>query len=182
MTIYHKHHIIPKHIGGSNDPSNLVLLTIEEHAETHRILYEEHGRWQDYIAWKSLSKQMSSSEATKLAQILGNLGKITSEKTKEKLRKINLGKKHTIETKTKQSLANKGRTPHNKGKHNTEEQKQKISQKLSKCWEVVYPDGKIIQVKNMDKFCKENGLFKSNMYKVSYGKQKHHKGFICRQL
>lgn len=26
MAIKHKHHIIPKHAGGSNDPSNLVTL------------------------------------------------------------------------------------------------------------------------------------------------------------
>lgn len=29
----HKHHIIPKHMGG----------TIEEHAEAHRQLYEKYG-------------------------------------------------------------------------------------------------------------------------------------------
>ena len=33
--VYHKHHIIPKHIGGTDDPSNLVDLTIEEHAEAN---------------------------------------------------------------------------------------------------------------------------------------------------
>jgi hypothetical protein len=33
--IIHKHHIIPKHAGGTNDPSNLVELTIEQHAEAH---------------------------------------------------------------------------------------------------------------------------------------------------
>lgn len=40
----HKHHIIPKHAGGSDDPSNIVVLTVEEHAEAHRKLYEKHGR------------------------------------------------------------------------------------------------------------------------------------------
>ncbi len=64
----HKHHIIPKHMGGSNDPSNLVELTIEEHAEAHRKLYEEYGRWQDEIAWKALSGQISRQDAIKLSQ------------------------------------------------------------------------------------------------------------------
>ncbi len=50
----HKHHIIPKHAGGSNDPSNIIELTIEEHAEAHRKLYEQYGRWQDRVAWLSL--------------------------------------------------------------------------------------------------------------------------------
>ena len=59
----HKHHIAPKHMGGSDDPSNLVELTIEEHAEAHKKLWEEHGRWQDKIAWKTLSGQINIQEA-----------------------------------------------------------------------------------------------------------------------
>lgn len=31
----HVHHIIPKHMGGSNEPSNLVELSIDDHAEAH---------------------------------------------------------------------------------------------------------------------------------------------------
>jgi hypothetical protein len=59
----HIHHIVPKHMGGSNDPSNLIELTVEEHAEAHRILWEKHGKWQDKIAWKTLSGQISIQEA-----------------------------------------------------------------------------------------------------------------------
>ena len=33
-----KHHIIPKSLGGSNDPSNLVRLTAKEHFICHRLL------------------------------------------------------------------------------------------------------------------------------------------------
>lgn len=33
----HRHHKVPRHMGGTDDPDNLVLLTIEEHAEAHRI-------------------------------------------------------------------------------------------------------------------------------------------------
>lgn len=61
----HKHHIIPRHAGGSNDPDNIVELTVEEHAEAHRVLYEEHGRWQDYIAWKGLSGMLPIDELKK---------------------------------------------------------------------------------------------------------------------
>lgn len=44
----HKHHVIPKHMGGTDHPSNLVTLTVEEHAEAHRILWEKYGHWQIY--------------------------------------------------------------------------------------------------------------------------------------
>lgn len=41
-------------MGGSNEPSNLIELTIAEHAEAHRVLFEEHGKIEDKIAWLTL--------------------------------------------------------------------------------------------------------------------------------
>ena len=62
MNIYHKHHIVPRHMGGTDDPSNLVQLTVEEHAAAHLKLYEEHGKREDYIAWKMLCGQMKMGD------------------------------------------------------------------------------------------------------------------------
>ena len=58
----HTHHKIPKHAGGTDDPLNLVELTIEEHAEAHRKLYEQYSRWQDYVAWKGLVGLITAEE------------------------------------------------------------------------------------------------------------------------
>ena len=68
MTIYHKHHIVPKHMGGSDDPSNLIKLTIEEHAAAHLNLYNEHGWHQDLVAYRMLLGQVSKAEAIKELQ------------------------------------------------------------------------------------------------------------------
>ena len=68
MTIYtHKHHIIPRHMGGSDDPSNLVELTVEEHAQAHLELYEKYGNPYDEIAYRMLKGQIKSDEARRLA-------------------------------------------------------------------------------------------------------------------
>ena len=53
----HIHHIIPRHMGGSDDPENLIELTLEEHANAHLKLYEEHGNRYDLWAYKFLSGQ-----------------------------------------------------------------------------------------------------------------------------
>lgn len=58
----HKHHIIPKHMGGTNDPENIKSLSIEEHAEAHRLLYEEHGKIEDRLAWMGLSGMIGRDE------------------------------------------------------------------------------------------------------------------------
>lgn len=67
----HKHHIIPKHMGGTDSPENIIECTVEEHAEHHRQLWLEHGHEWDRIAWLSLSGQINVSEAKRLAQLEG---------------------------------------------------------------------------------------------------------------
>ena len=64
----HKHHIIPKHIGGTDDPSNFVELSVADHAEAHKTLYEQHGRWQDYVAWQGLAKLSPKEELVRIRQ------------------------------------------------------------------------------------------------------------------
>src|SRR4051812_14269327 len=68
MTTMHRHHIIPRHMGGIDDPSNIQVLTIADHAEAHRKLYEQHGFWQDKLAWLGLSGAISKQEAARIAR------------------------------------------------------------------------------------------------------------------
>lgn len=112
-------------MGGSDDPSNLIELTVEEHAEAHRLLWEKHGRWQDEIAWKALSGQISKSEINYYLLVERNLGqnnpmfgkvgymrgKKHTNETKQKIKEARAKQKiiHSDETKQKISLSNKGR-------------------------------------------------------------------------
>jgi hypothetical protein len=58
----HLHHIIPRHVGGTDDPSNLIYLSVEEHAAAHEELYNQHGRLGDLVAWQCLSGKTTFSE------------------------------------------------------------------------------------------------------------------------
>jgi len=73
----HSHHIIPKHAGGPNEPLNLKELSIFEHAEAHRILYEEYGRAADRMAWRMLSGKTEEKEDLRKA--------VANEKLHEKI-------------------------------------------------------------------------------------------------
>jgi hypothetical protein len=99
MTIYHKHHIVPKHMGGTDDPSNLVELTVEEHAEAHRKLYEQYGLWQDKVAWKGLSGMIGKEEI--MREISRQNGKINGKR--------NAGRKHSEESRKKMSASHTGK-------------------------------------------------------------------------
>lgn len=105
----HKHHIIPKHMGGSNDPSNLVELTVEEHAEAHRVLWETHGKWQDFLAWKALSGQITSDDLRRELARLSRLGRQLTEDTKNKIRKARALQVFSVETRQKMSNSRRGK-------------------------------------------------------------------------
>jgi len=87
----HKHHKIPKHSGGSDDPENIVYLTPEEHAEAHKKLYEETGNKYDFLAWKGLAGQIGKDEILK--QIYSENGKKAAKKNFPKI-PWNKGKKN----------------------------------------------------------------------------------------
>lgn len=69
--ITHLHHIIPRHAGGTDDPSNLIRLTIPEHADAHRTLYEEFGREEDRLAWMALSGMIGKEQIIREAMLIG---------------------------------------------------------------------------------------------------------------
>lgn len=91
----HKHHIVPRHAGGSDSQDNIIELTVEEHAEAHKKLWEQHGMWQDYIAWQGLSGRIGKEEIIRERARLANLGRqpwhknkkigLRSEETKRKI-------------------------------------------------------------------------------------------------
>jgi len=120
----HQHHIIPRHVGGSDDPNNLVLLSVEEHAEAHRLLFEKHGYQADRCAWKGLSALIGKEDFLVERARLGGLTQYLSKDEQSKL------------IKQGQSLSNKkwgGSTPKEGNgfykKHHTPESKQAMREK-----------------------------------------------------
>ncbi len=100
---FHKHHIVPKHSGGSDDPANLVYLHPIDHAIFHKLRYMQTKHPGD--AW-AFNRIMSSEEEDKF----NCLSYVRSKETREKLSKANMGKKLSLETKKKLSDLKVGNT------------------------------------------------------------------------
>lgn len=123
---FHKHHILPKHAGGTDDPSNIIKVNVALHAFLHKILHEEYGRWQDKIAYECLSGHISREEAIRQAQSLGQKGRPRTQKQIDTLVERNrkrcgpnhhfFGKKRPPETIQKMSNSHLGQIPWNKGR------------------------------------------------------------------
>ena len=167
--VYHNHHIIPKHMGGSDDPSNLVKFTIKEHALAHKKLWEEFGKEEDEIAYRMLSGQITITEAKLRAKLLGAIrgGKISGNNRR--------GQKCSEQACKNMSI---GRI----GMKLTESHISNVVNKVSKNWEFISPSGELFIIKNKAEFCRENNLTPNLLTLVAQGKQTHHKGWKCRKL
>ena len=119
--VKHKHHIIPRHAGGTDDPSNIVELTVEEHAEAHKLLFKKYNKWQDEVAWKGLSGQIATAEINQIKNSERQRGEKNHMYGKPGPMR---GKKHTLESKDKIKAARKKQII----KH-SEETKKKIGDK-----------------------------------------------------
>jgi hypothetical protein len=147
------HHIIPRAFSGTDDPSNLVELTAREHFIAHRLLAKifpnscmVHVVWYLMNTKNELIGQITSrvyetlknEHSKRISTILK--GRIVSKETCEKLSKIKqeiekrrkeLGIPHPLEgiKRTKETCEKLSKI--HKGKVISEEQKKKISDKIS---------------------------------------------------
>lgn len=98
---YEKHHIIPKCVGGSDDNSNLVLLTAKEHYLAHKLLIKIYsGNRKIALAYhrmtfdKKHDQYICSRDYEYAKELISST--ICSEETRQKQRNKKMGKSAAI--------------------------------------------------------------------------------------
>ena len=181
--IKHIHHIIPKHVGGTDEESNLIELTIEEHANAHLKLYQQHGRLEDKLAWMGLSGQIGKDVI--LREIaMAQKGKKKPNGFGKKISIFRKSFKYSEQSKLKMSLAKKGKKLTQEhidktrrwGQKNSDYQKQRVSESLAKEYKLTDPNGKTFIIKNLRKYCIENNLDQGNMSRNLV------RGWMCKKI
>jgi len=132
----HIHHIIPKHMGGSDNPQNLIELSVEEHALAHKKLWEEHGKIEDYAAWKGLLGQIGKEEIFLLTSKIGgerNKGVEKSENHKKKISE-SLIKKYKEDQSYAERISDIMKGNSNSKNHSSDEYRNKQSQAMKEAW------------------------------------------------
>lgn len=137
-TMKHKHHIIPKHAGGTDELTNIIELSIEEHAEAHKQLFEKYNRWQDYVAWQGLSGLDENFDAVKMSIVEG--GKMGADKSNRRW--------SNPEEKIKQS---------NRMKLWASKRNYQKTWK-GKSYEITFPCGRTEIITGLSEWCLENNL------------------------
>jgi len=147
----HTHHIIPRHMGGTDAPSNLIKLTIEEHALAHFNLWKQYGHIEDKIAWQCLSGR-TITEKDRISLSKSGFKKFLSDKDK------------VFKWKCKISNTLKGR-----------KQSQIIKMKKSYAMKMLYKEGKIKPRKFNPEVLRQNYYSNNMAEKLAEGRRSSEK-------
>ena len=165
----HKHHIKPQYEGGSNDPSNLVLLTPLQHAMWHYAEWTRKGNWQDKLAFKSLVAQIRPGDVALETEIKEIRDQLTTKKTK-KPRPEEVRKKISASVKAYHESQGRKKIKKQRGRK-------------SKPIELKSPCGQFAFVFNSAKEAGEAlGLWDGNITKVARGEWTHTGGWAARYI
>ena len=154
-------------MGGSDEAENIVFLSVEEHAEAHRLLWEQHKKEEDYIAWKALSGQIQKMEATRMAIVNSNKTRVISQKTRNLIGKKSKGRQSKLNYVTPEETKDKIRKSVKKTHRETDYTKDR-----RQTYEIVFPNGSKETTNNIEKFCESN----ANVPSPSCIRTQHHRG------
>lgn len=120
---------MPRIFGGTNDPSNMVVLTFREHFIAHLILWKAYGDSMAYAFWM-MNNQAGWLTSRQYTQLRTELGHAHTEETKKKMSATRqaMHRKCSDDTKKKIGAGNKGKTSWAKGTTKSEETKKKMSE------------------------------------------------------
>lgn len=160
-----RHHILPKHAGGTEEESNFTYLSHREHIAAHWLLWKIHGRQGDLIAWTGNAKKQGHwkhTEESKKKMCEAQKGRKNqphSEETKRKMSAAHTGKKKSKEHIENLSKALRGRYREKSsqwGLKRTEESKKKMSERAKNRKVIVCPHCDTSATTNMTRWHFDN--------------------------
>tara|TARA_R110002074_G_scaffold246841_5_gene418880 strand:+ start:421 stop:1107 length:687 start_codon:yes stop_codon:yes gene_type:complete len=123
-----KHHIVMKALGGTDDLTNIAVLTAREHYLAHWLLHKIHRNKYTGAAWAAMTSNKNGSRyvsrtwaLAREAGVQSHIGSKRSLESREKMRIAALGRTHSEESKRKMSISRTGNLNHFYGKNHTEE-------------------------------------------------------------
>jgi hypothetical protein len=157
----HKHHIVPKHRGGTDDPSNLVEITPTQHAMFHFCEWKLWGDYKDFCAYKMILGDVKNPE-------------FRSARTK--------AFSHILVRKAREAGVFDYEMSRERGVKGNKSQRDKFEGEgrtiAEKSWILTKENGEKVEVTNLAKYCRENNLSNSHLCNVAKGNRKSHKGYI----
>ena len=165
LCIFEAHHIIPKCLGGSNKPYNLVKLTFKEHFIAHMLLWKisqkKYGINHRYTKKMLHAVMMMVNRQTKSSRLY--------ESARKHFSKSLTGSKHHLFGKKWKHTGQK--LLRYQGENNP-------AVKMRKEYKITFIDGRIITILGIRKFCQEYNYRRTSIREVMYGSLPSYKDVI----
>jgi len=123
-----KHHIIPKHSGGTNDKDNIIIISPKMHIALHKDRWKVLGEMGDYIAWKMMMGGIVYEEARREAARARMLRDNPAKRPEVRKKLSENNSQRRKEVRLKNSLAKKKLRADPSSTYNTEEYRKKRSE------------------------------------------------------
>jgi hypothetical protein len=200
---YESHHILPKSMGGSNKPENMVFLTAREHYITHLLLmkmpitkrdqYKMASAYQymskvrnDYTRGRYNSRLFEYHKAirSKLMseQMSGsgnpNYGKKASDEKRKRISEARIG----VNTNTVEGREAKRQKFLTNNPNYDPIAKAKTIEKNSKTYRITTPNGEELIIKNLNEWCKQNKVSPGNLCVGPNKEIRRSKGYTCEMI
>lgn len=160
LTTYtENHHIIPKSLGGGNDPTNMVKLTAREHFVCHlllpKMLTGVNKRNMTFAIWSILNRDHSRSRSRH--KVTSHIYERLKRQVASASSALHKGKLVSVETRNKISDSRKGKPGPNLGKPMSEEQKEKMRATIAENGRIISPEtvAKILETRKHYKHSEE---------------------------
>lgn len=160
------HHIIPRALGGDHSKENRIDLTAREHFICHLLLVKMVSGKYKYKMASALHKMTFSKNKNQL--------RIFTSQQYELVRKIHSKNNPMKQEKIVAKFRGEGNPMYGKKRPDTSEWNTKTK---AKTYIFINPQGKLVNIHNLYKFCQENNLDQGNMWNVANGNAKQYKGW-----
>ena len=186
----HRHHIVPRHMGGDDSGENIIDLPYWAHIEVHKRLWEVYGKLEDKLAYCMLSGKTEEAEKLRIQLAKRNYQRWLKEKPEEvkKWKKNISNSKKGVKCLPDEHYQKVGNML--RGIPRSQEVKNKISEAKKgisvaqpnqmKTYQITKPNGDIVIIRGLNEFCKSEGINASNLCAVVKGRLKHHKGYFAK--
>lgn len=193
--IWHNHHIVPRHAGGTDDPENIIRVNVKMHAFLHYQRFLQTGDIEDKIASWMLAGQKTPHEARLLAARIGRERRSPYGRGHDAVR---TPKRFTLYSPTGQRFDGenlqefckqnrlqtwlidkllKGKRRAHKGWTACPDAKPQGQGYHKKAYPLLSPDGQLCIIYSLSALAKENGLSQGNLGMVIKGTRNHTKGW-----
>lgn len=163
-----RHHIIPRRLGGTNEPSNVVRLTAREHFICHRLLTKmtigTDRKRMIFAAYALAHWRNTTRGSVKISSRTYDQLKRDLADARKTMPGHNLGRTWTPEQRAKMKNKSDRSAQFHRGRKRSEETKAKIKEKRAlqvikkKTWTLRNPVGEIIKTTGLKTFCQEHRL------------------------